>query len=60
MSDNCRHIWESTDTDVEGNPSFRVNRMMWSGERAHVICTKCNARTWMTREEWDDLLEDTP
>ncbi len=50
--EECNHIWEPTDSDEHGDPLFRPNRHMWSGLKAHVVCTECNVRTWMTKEEW--------
>lgn len=52
---DCNHIWEPTDTEESGEPSFRKNRYMWAGLRAHVCCSECNCRTWLTKEEWDAL-----
>lgn len=49
----CDHVWELSDPNEE--TAFRKNSMMWSGERAHVRCSKCNARTWLSRDEWNAL-----
>lgn len=55
---DCAHVWQPTDVDQDGDPVFRPNRMMYAGEKAHVVCAECNARTWLGREEWD-VLEET-
>lgn len=44
-----RHDWQSTSPD--GVPDYRRNGQMWQGEKAHVRCTRCGCRTWVSRDE---------
>lgn len=45
--ENCDHYWIPQGTADQ--PDFR---MMNGAERVHATCSKCNTRTWFTREQW--------
>ncbi len=53
------HVWRATSHDDAGDPMFRRNSQLWEGERTHVRCINCRARTWMTNVDWEALgMED--
>jgi len=54
----CDHIWQPTNASENGDLDFRLNRQMSPEPMAHVGCDGCNARTWMTVEQWDALEKD--
>ena len=57
MSANtCNHHWIAN-SGRGGEPEFRLNRTMSELPLMHVLCSKCNDRTWLTREQWDALEE---
>lgn len=47
----CEHVWLAN-SGRGGEPDFRLNRMMWFGEKMHVLCEVCGCRTWLSPEEW--------
>lgn len=55
--ENCRHIWVSSDEDENGEAMF--SKSPFGPEPVtHVCCSECNARTWLTKEQWFALEED--
>ena len=50
----CDHRWAG---DMDGGqPEFVRNRHLSSRRIASVVCLDCDARTWMSRDQWDDHL----
>lgn len=58
MRDDCKHIFEPTQ-GYSGMPDFRMNRQMSNEPICHFKCNKCNARTFLTENQWDVHLTDT-
>lgn len=53
---NCKkgHSWIAN-SGRGGEPVFKRNHLMESKFLMHVHCYQCNARTWLTREQWVGL-----
>jgi len=51
---NCSHTWIAN-SGQGGEPEFRLNRQMGSKPTMHVVCCKCNCRTWFTEDKWTAL-----
>jgi len=56
LNDDCSHVWISN-SGKGGHPEFRQNRQMSSEALMHVLCEECGARTWFTKDQWDNLIE---
>ena len=52
----CSHIWISN-SGAGGLPRWRMNRQLSNEPLMNVRCSECNARTWMTNDQWNDLPE---
>lgn len=52
-AENCNHIWISN-SGQGGNPVFKRTPFSTSFSM-HIKCSKCNARTWKTKEQWEQL-----
>lgn len=49
---DCQHNWVTNSGDG-GDPDFR--RGLGPEPTMHVLCSKCNARTWLTEAQWEAL-----
>ena len=54
--DDCAHVWNAN-TKPDGSLDFRMNRQLSGKPLVIVRCELCRARTWMTREQWEALLD---
>ena len=50
---DCNHFWHSN-SGRGGMAVFRRNRQMSAEPLMHVRCSECNARTWLTKEQWEN------
>ncbi len=54
--DDCAHIWNAN-TKLDGSLDFRMNRQLSAVPLVIVKCEVCKGRSWMTREQWDGLVD---
>jgi len=52
MKKECDHIWVSN-SGQGGTPDYRLNRQMGQEPVMHIKCSKCDARTWVTKAQWE-------
>lgn len=53
----CNHKWVSN-SGKGGNPNFKFNRQMSNEPLMHIMCSKCNTRTWVTKNQWKHINEN--
>ena len=53
MSENIEHSWRPN-RKPDGSLDFRMNRQLSNKPILLVRCDMTGARTWFTREQWDD------
>lgn len=46
------HDYFPTAVDKDGHPEFRMNRQMSAEPLAHVRCSRCGCRTWLTKAQF--------
>jgi len=51
----CAHFWHSN-SGVGGTPIFRI---LYGSRVMHVLCSECDARTWLSPKEWEDSSHTT-
>lgn len=51
---SCAHAWVAN-SGRGGTPEYRPNRMMSTVPLMHVQCSRCEARTWFSQEQWERL-----